>query len=76
VKPFNQAIVRISSRTDFERVLDEYLEWRKQFTNDEGELLPRYQLTPMVASFMQEEDEDKKTERKAISVPKGPIEVW
>ncbi|MDA1046918.1 MAG: tRNA dihydrouridine synthase DusB [Verrucomicrobia bacterium] len=76
VKLFNQAMVRISSRADFERVLKEYLEWRKQFTDDEGELLPRYQLPPMVASFMQEEDEDKKTERKAISVPKGPIEVW
>ena len=76
VKPFNQAIVRISSRTDFEHVLGEYLEWRKQFTDDAGELLPRYQLSPMVASFMQEEDEHKKTERKTISVPKGPIEVW
>jgi len=76
VKPFNQAIVRISTRADFEHVLGEYLEWRKQFTNDAGELLPRYQLSPMVASFMQEEDEHKKTERKAISVPKGPIEVW
>ena len=76
VKPFNQAIVRISTRADFERVLEEYLEWRKQFTDEKGELLPRYQLPPMVASFMQEEDEHKKTERKAISVPKGPIEVW
>ena len=76
VKPFNQAIVRISSRTDFERVLGEYLEWRKQFTDDAGELLPRYQLSPMVASFMQEEDEHRQTQRKAISVPKGPIEVW
>ena len=76
VKPFNQAIVRISSRADFERVLGEYLEWRKQFTDDAGELLPRYQLSPMVASFMQEEDEHRQTQRKTISVPKGPIEVW
>ncbi|MBT3568070.1 MAG: tRNA dihydrouridine synthase DusB [Opitutae bacterium] len=76
VKPFNQAIVRISTRADFERVLGEYLEWRKQFTNDAGELLPRYQLSPMVASFMQEEDEHRQTQRKTISVPKGPIEVW
>jgi hypothetical protein len=56
--------------------LGEYLEWRKQFTNDAGELLPRYQLSPMVASFMQEEDEHRQTQRKTISVPKGPIEVW
>ncbi len=76
VKPFNQAIVRINSPTDFEHVLGEYLEWRKQFTDDDGELLPSYQLSPMIASFMQEEDEHRKTQRKIISVPKGPIEVW
>ena len=72
----NLAIVGISARADIERVVKEYLERRKQFTDEKGELLPRYQLPPMVASFMQEEDEHKKTERKAISVPKGPIEVW
>ena len=76
VKPFNQAIVRISTRADFEHVLGEYLEWRKQFTDDAGELLSRYQLPPMVASFMQEEDEHRQTQRKTIPVPKGPIEVW
>ncbi len=76
VKPFNQAIVRISSKADFERVVEDYLEWRKQFTDERGELLPRYQLPPMVASFMQEEDEHRQTQRKAIPVPKGPIDVW
>ena len=76
VKPFNQSIVRISSKADFERVVEDYLEWRKQFTDERGELLPRYQLPPMVASFMQEEDEHRQTQRKAIPVPKGPIDVW
>jgi tRNA-dihydrouridine synthase B len=76
VKPFNKAIVKISSRADFERVLSEYLEWRRPFTDEEGKLLPRYQLPPMVASFMQEEDEHKKNQRKGIPVPKGPIDVW
>ena len=75
-KPFNKAIVKISSRDEFESVLSEYLEWRQQFTDEEGELLPRYQLPPMVASFMQEEDEHQQTQRKAIPVPKGPIDVW
>ena len=76
VKPFNNAVVRISSRADFEKVLSDYLEWRKPFTDDAGNLLPRYELSPMVASFMQEEDEFQAKQKKAISVPKGPVEVW
>ena len=76
VKPFNNAIVRISSRADFEKVLSDYLEWRQPFTDEKGDLLPRYQLPPMVASFMQEEDEFQAKQKKAISVPKGPVEVW
>ena len=76
VKPFNTAVVKISSRTDFEKVLSEYLEWRKQFTDDAGELLARYQMAPMIASFMEEEDAFQAKQRKAIGVPKGPVEVW
>ena len=76
VKPFNNAVVRISSREDFEKVLSEYLEWRKPFTDDTGNLLPRYELPPMIASFMQEEDEFQAKQRKEIGVPKGPVEVW
>jgi hypothetical protein len=30
----------------------------------------------MVASFMEEEDAFQTKQRKAISVPKGPVEVW
>lgn len=76
VKPFNKAITQISSRADFECVLDEYLDWRRPFADEHGELLPRYALPPMVASFMQEEDEYRQTQRKAIPVPKGPIDIW
>ena len=76
VKPFNTAVVKISSRTDFEKVLSDYLEWRKQFTDDAGELLERYQMAPMIASFMEEEDAFQAKQRKAIGVPKGPVEVW
>ena len=76
VKPFNLAMVRISSRIDFEKAVADYLEWRKSFLDDQGELLPRYQLPPMVATFMQEEDEYRAKQRKKIAVPKGPVEVW
>lgn len=76
VKPFNTAVVKISSRADFEKVLSNYLEWRKQFTDDSGELLARYQMAPMIVSFMEEEDAFQAKQRKGIGVPKGPIEVW
>ena len=74
-KPFNKAVVQINSREDFENVLAEYLEWREKFTDSDGALLPQYQLPPMVASFMQE-PETAVEKRKAIPVPKGPVEVW
>ena len=76
VKAFNTAVVRICSREDFERVLAEYLDWRTQFTDGSGELLPRYQMSPMVASFMFEDEKHQAKQRKAIAVPKGPVEVW
>ena len=76
VKPFNTAVVKICSRRDFEKVLSDYLVWRKQFTDDAGELLARYQMAPMIASFMEEEDAFQAKQRKAIGVPKGPVEVW
>ena len=74
-KPFNKAIVQISSPVDFERVLADYLEWRAQFADEDGRLLPQYQLPPMVASFMNE-PETSVEQRKEIPVPKGPVEVW
>ena len=74
-KPFNKAVVQIKSREDFEDVLAEYFEWREKFTDTNGNLLPQYQLPPMVASFMQE-PETAVEKRKAIPVPKGPVEVW
>jgi nifR3 family TIM-barrel protein len=76
VKPFNTAVVKISSRADFEKVLTDYLEWRRQFTDEKGELMERYQMPPMVASFMDEDDVFQKKQRKVIGVPKGPVEVW
>jgi len=70
---FNKGVVLISSRADFEGVLEVYLAWRKQFVDEQGELLPRFQQGPMVASFMQEPGVEL---RQAIPVPKGPVEVW
>jgi tRNA-dihydrouridine synthase B len=70
---FNKGVVLISNRADFEAVLAKYLEWRRQFVDERGQLLPRFQQMPLVASFMQEAGAQP---QPAIPVPKGPVEVW
>jgi hypothetical protein len=71
---FNKRVVQIGSRGEFDNVLENYVRWRQQFLDDQGELLPRYQQPPMVASFMR--DEPAAAQREKIPVPKGPVEVW
>jgi tRNA-dihydrouridine synthase B len=71
---FNKRAVQISTRAEFHDVLENYIRWRQQFLDDRGELLPRFQPTPMIASFMR--DEPAVAKREKIPVPKGPVEVW
>jgi tRNA-dihydrouridine synthase B len=73
VSEFNKHVVRISSRAEFQRVLENYLRWREQFLDERGELKPKFRLAPMVASFMQE---PAAGQRSQIPVPRGPVEVW
>ena len=70
---FNRHVVRISTRSEFHGVLENYLRWRQQFLDETGELKPKFQPPPMVASFMLESDV---AQRQHIPVPKGPVEVW
>jgi len=70
---FNKRAVQISTRAEFHEVLENYVRWRRQFLDDNGELLPRFQPPPMVASFMRE---PASATREQIPVPKGPVEVW
>jgi nifR3 family TIM-barrel protein len=73
-KSFKRRIITITSRADFEAAISEYLAWRAPFCDAEGELLPKFQPAPMIASFMSEDDDS--TARASIPVPKGPVEVW
>jgi nifR3 family TIM-barrel protein len=76
-KPFKRRIITITSRADFEAALAEYAAWRAPFCDEHGELLPKYQPGPMVASFMREPDEAPGSlARESIPVPRGPVEVW
>jgi tRNA-dihydrouridine synthase len=70
---FNKRVVRLSSRSEFHEILDEYRRWRSQFVDDNGELKPRFRPPPLVASFMAEPG---LAGRQQIPVPKGPVEVW
>jgi nifR3 family TIM-barrel protein len=72
---FNKHAVQISKRAEFQTVLENYLRWRQQFLDVNGELQPRFRPLPLVASFMRE-SEPTSTQREQIPVPKGPVEVW
>jgi nifR3 family TIM-barrel protein len=75
-KPFKQRIITITSRADFEAAIAEYVAWRQQFCDEHGNLTERFQLSPLVASFMRPEADRAAGERDAIPVPKGPVDVW
>ncbi|NLH74744.1 MAG: tRNA dihydrouridine synthase DusB [Verrucomicrobia bacterium] len=49
---FKQRIVHLSNRPQFDEIIEEYKRWRRAFTDDEGNLLPRYRPAPLTASFM------------------------
>jgi nifR3 family TIM-barrel protein len=69
---FNKHVVTISSREDFRRVLENYMNWRRQFLDHTGELKPQYRPAPLAASFRS----DEKLGHATIPVPRGPVEVW
>jgi hypothetical protein len=71
---FNKRAVQVSTRAEFHNVLEDYTRWRQQFLDNNGELLPRFRPSPMIASFMR--DEPAVARREQIPVPKGPVEVW
>jgi len=70
---FTKHVVMLASRAEFEVMLERYRRWRAQFLDDQGELKPRFQPAPPVASFMAE---PAVTRPEHIRVPKGPVEVW
>jgi nifR3 family TIM-barrel protein len=70
---FNKKVVQVATKAQFHEILENYIRWRQQFLDERGELLPRFQQAPLVASFMREPNS---TTRTHIPVPKGPVEVW
>jgi nifR3 family TIM-barrel protein len=72
-REFNKRVVQVSTRAEFHDVLENYIRWRQQFLDENGELQPRFRPPPLVASFMRD---PASTQREHIPVPKGPVEVW
>ena len=70
---FNKKVVTLSSRAEFDAILENYHQWRLQFLDENGGLKPNYRPAPMLASFMHE---PAAAQRGEIPVPKGPVEVW
>jgi nifR3 family TIM-barrel protein len=71
-RDFNRHIVTIETLADFESVLAGYLEWRKPFLDENGELKPNYRPAAMTASFLQEDGQPA----PALPAPRGPVELW
>jgi nifR3 family TIM-barrel protein len=71
-REFNKHVVKVSTKAEFHDILENYIRWRQQFLDSNGELQPRFRPPPMIALFMQEPNADP----EQIPVPKGPVEVW
>jgi nifR3 family TIM-barrel protein len=71
---FNKRVVRLRTRAEFDAILAAYLQWRAQFCDPLGELLPRYR--PQSTSRVTDDVAAEGAERSAIPVPRGPVEVW
>ena len=69
---FNKRVVQLRSKAEFDEILADYVKWRNQFVDENGELKDQYRPAPLVSSFM----EPASTVRTSIPVPKGPVEVW
>ncbi len=72
---FNKRVVQVSTRAGFHEVLENFIRWRQQFLDSNGELQPRFRPPPLIASFMRE-SEPASAQCEQIPVPKGPVEVW
>jgi tRNA-dihydrouridine synthase B len=67
---FNRRIVQLSNRAEFYQILEGYQQWRAQFLDAKGELKSTYRPAELKPEFA------PVTERQAIPVPRGPVEVW
>lgn len=70
---FNKRVVLLSTKAEYDQLLDDYRAWRRQFLDDDGLLQEKFQPAPLIPSFM---EEPAAARRQSIPVPQGPVEVW
>lgn len=70
---FNRRVVQIRTRADFLDALAHYQQWRQQFLDAQGELLPRFRPPPLEAEPPASAEVEA---APAIPVPQGPVEWW
>jgi nifR3 family TIM-barrel protein len=69
---FKKVAVRISTKADYDKALNEYRDWRKQFLDEKGNLQGKFAPSKLEAVFAG----DAPLERSEIPVPKGAVENW
>lgn len=75
---FNKRVVRLTSRGEFQDILEAYRRWRRSFCDETGALLPRYRVPTLEPGFVRDGGvaEGGAASRQVLPVPKGPVEVW
>lgn len=66
-KEFHKLVVRLSTRAEFDEILVAYRQWRAQFLDADGDLLPHYEPHPLGLAA---------EPTHAVKVPAGPNELW
>lgn len=72
-REFTRRVVLLSSRAEFDAILDQYRAWRRPFLDEQGQLKPNYRPAPLSASFMPGAED---MSNGVIAVPKGPVDRW
>jgi len=67
---FRRRIFELRTSSEFEEIVAGFRDWRRQFLDENGELLPRFQPVWNEKA----EIHDKKDDR--IAVPRGPVSSW
>jgi nifR3 family TIM-barrel protein len=76
-REFKKAVVQLKTRAEFTEIVANYERWRAPFCDARGDLLPKYQPDPLVASFMRDDAGDPVASRlDTVPVPRGPVDVW
>ena len=71
---FKKEAVLIRCRSDYDRALENYRQWRRQFLDEDGSLKEPFLPAKLEAVFAG--DAGTIANRSAIPVPKGPVENW